>query len=225
MALRACARVAANRKTAKLKGKPVKRFAPTSMDCNNDLFTFNDKEWQVSLATVQGTEKVKLNAGHYQRGTLKGRQPTSAQLCKHRDRNVYLHIQLKTEAPESDQSSQSSNVIGVDFGRRDIAVMSEGEKWDGQDIQQVRDRLSRVRASLQAKCSKGTRLTRRRARQSLQQLSGKERRYQQWLNGANLIKRLGLSLNQPRGSEILSCSLSEHILRATESSRLERVSA
>ncbi len=78
MALRACARVAANRKT--VKGKPVKRFAPTSMDCGSDLFSFKEKEWQVSLATVQGTEKVKLNAGHYQRGTLKGRQPTSAQL-------------------------------------------------------------------------------------------------------------------------------------------------
>jgi hypothetical protein len=69
---------------------------------------------------------VKLDAGHYQRGTLKGRQPTSAQLCKH---------------------------------------------------------------------------------------------------GANLIKRLGLSLNQLGGAEKLSCSLSEHILRATESSRLEHVSA
>ncbi len=45
------------------------------------------------------------------------------------------------------------------------------------------------------------------------------------LNGANLIKRLGLSLNQLGGSEILPCSLSEPILRATESSRLERVSA
>lgn len=30
MAVRACARVGANRKTAKLKGKPVKKFAPTS---------------------------------------------------------------------------------------------------------------------------------------------------------------------------------------------------
>jgi len=258
-------------------------------------------------------------------------------LCKHRDGNVYLHIQLKTEAPESDQSSQSSNVIGVDFGHRDIAVTSEVEKWDGQDIQQVRDRLSKVRASLQAKRSKGTRSTRRRARQSLQRLSGKNRRYQQWLNhqiskaivqranalnaviavedltgirectnklprnkterrsssgwaffqlrlfiaykalqagvqvlavnpvytsqichqclhihpvqgksyrsgkgftcghcgwqgeadlnGANLIKRLGLSLNQLGGAEKLSCSLSEHILRATETSRLEHVSA
>ena len=179
MAVRACARVAANRKTAKLKGKPVKKFAPISMDCDKDLFTFREKDWQVSLATVQGREKVKLNAGNYQRGKLKGCKPTSAQLCKHRDGSFYLHIQLKDEAPEP---VRSSNVIGIDFGRRDIAVTSEGEKWDGKDIQQVRDRFSKVRASLQQKASKGTRSTRRRARQILQRLSGRERRYQQWLN-------------------------------------------
>ncbi|MCY7277633.1 MAG: transposase [Phormidesmis sp. CAN_BIN44] len=86
---------------------------------------------------------------------------------------------MKEEAPEP---IKSSNVIGVDFGRRDIAVTSEGEKWNGQDIQKVRDRFSRVRASLQSKSTKGTRSTRRRARQILQRLSGRERRYQQWLN-------------------------------------------
>jgi len=107
MAVRACARVAANRKTAKLKGKPVKKFAPTSMDCDKDLFTFREKDWQVSLATVQGREKVKLSAGNYQRGKLKGCRPTSAQLCKHRDGNFYLHIQLKHEALEPVKSSGS----------------------------------------------------------------------------------------------------------------------
>lgn len=179
MAVRACARVAANRKTAKQKGRPVKRFSPTSMDCDKDLFTFREKDWQVSLATVQGRERVKLNVGNYQRGKLKGARPTSAQLCKHRDGNFYLHIQLKDEAPEP---TKFSHVIGVDFGRRDIAATSEGKKWDGQDIQQVRDRFSKVRASLQRKASKGTRSTRRRVRQILQRLSGRERRYQQWLN-------------------------------------------
>lgn len=179
MAVRACARVAANRKTAEQKGKPVKRFAPTSMDCDKDLFTFKEKDWQVSLATVQGRARIALNAGNYQRGKLKGTKPTSAQLCKHRDGSFYLHIQLKGEAPEP---TQSSTVIGVDFGRRDIAVTSGGEKWDGQDIQQVRDQYSRVRASLQHKAAKGTRSTRRRARQVLQRLSGRERRYQQWMN-------------------------------------------
>ncbi|WP_261263388.1 RNA-guided endonuclease InsQ/TnpB family protein [Laspinema olomoucense] len=62
------------------------------------------------------------------------------------------------------------------------ACTSKGEKFSGQQITQTRDRYSRVRASLQHKASKGTRSTRRRARQILQRLSGRERRFQTGLN-------------------------------------------
>ncbi len=179
MAVRACARVAANRKVAKQKGKPVKRFAPSSMDCDKDLFRFREQDSTVSLATIHGRERIELNAGNYQRGKLKGRNPTSAQLCKHRDGQFYLHIQIKDDAPDSPVTDK---VIGIDLGRRDIAVTSEGEKWDGTGIQQVRDKFSKVRASLQKKAPKGTRTTRRRCRGILKRLSGRERRYQQWLN-------------------------------------------
>ncbi len=40
----------------------------------------------------------------------------------------------------------SENVIGVDFGRRDIAVTSTGKSWSGKHIQKTRDKYSRVRA-------------------------------------------------------------------------------
>jgi putative transposase len=179
MAVRACARVAANRKVAFAKGKPVKRFAPTSMDCDKDLFRFREHDWTVSLATIHGREPVELKAGNYQTGKLKGRNPTSAQLCKHRDGQFYLHIQIKDDAPDSPVTDK---VIGIDIGRRDIAVTSQGQKWDGKHIQSVRDQFSLVRASLQNKAPKGTRTTRRRCREVLRRLSGRERRYQQWLN-------------------------------------------
>ena len=52
MAVRACARVAANRKVAKLKGKPVKGFAPTSIDCDKDLFRFKEHDWTASLSSL-----------------------------------------------------------------------------------------------------------------------------------------------------------------------------
>ncbi|HEY9604335.1 MAG TPA: transposase [Allocoleopsis sp.] len=179
MAVRACARVAANRKVAKQKGKPVKGFAPTSIDCDKDLFRFKEHDWTISLATIHGREQIELKVGNYQRGKLKGRNPTSAQLCKHRDSQFYLHIQIKDDAPDSPDTDR---VIGIDLGRRDIAVTSEGEKWDGKHIQSVRDKLFRVRASVQKKAPKGTRTTRHRCREVLRRLSGRERRYQQWLN-------------------------------------------
>ena len=154
LAVRACARVGANRLTAKQKGAcrkalarsprqklhaPVKTFKPTSTDYDARIFAFREKDWTVSLTTVGGREHIKLDAGNYQRGKLKGKTPTSAQLCKHRDGKYYIHIQLKDETPEP---VKSTNVIGVDFGRRDIAVTSNRDKWDAGQLTETRDRYS-----------------------------------------------------------------------------------
>ncbi len=70
----------------------------------------------------------------------------------------------------------------MDLGRTDIAHTSEGDHWNGQQLSRVRERYSRLRAVLQRKASKGTRSSRRRCRQLLQRLSGKERRFQAWVN-------------------------------------------
>ena len=177
--VRACARVAANRLTAKQKGKRVKYIKPTSFDCDARTFRFIEENWIVSISTTGKRLTVPIRASNYHRGKLKGQQPTSAQVCLHRDGDWYVHIQLKSEAPKT---QNTSNVIGVDFGRRDIAVTNTGQSWSGKEIQKTRDKYSRVRASLQRKASQGTRSTRRRARQVLQRLSGRERRYQTWLN-------------------------------------------
>ena len=179
LAVRACARVGANRKTAKHKNKPVKDFKPTSADYDARIFAFREKDWTVSVTLVGGREHIPIVVGNYQKGKLKGKKPTSAQLCKHRDGNYYLHIQIKDDIPEP---IDSDNVIGVDFGRTDLAVTSDGKKWSGKEIREARDKYSRVRASLQKRASKGTRSRRRRCRQLLKRLSGKERRFQRHVN-------------------------------------------
>ena len=84
LAVRACVRVGANRKIAKQKNKPVKEFKPTSADYDARIFAFREKDWTVSLTLVGGTEHITIVPGNYQKGKLKGRKPTSAQLCKHR---------------------------------------------------------------------------------------------------------------------------------------------
>jgi IS605 OrfB family transposase len=177
--VRACARVGANRLTAKQKDKKVKSFKPTSFDCDARTFRFIESDWTVSISTTGKRLVVPLRASNYHRGKLTGQNPTSAQVCLHRDGCWYVHIQLKSETPKT---GKTDNVIGVDFGRRDIAVTSTGQSWSGKKIQRTRDKYSRVRASLQKKASQGTRSSRRRARQILKRLSGRERRYQAWLN-------------------------------------------
>jgi IS605 OrfB family transposase len=188
-AVRVCARVGANRKSAKSKGETVKSFSPTSADYDARIFDFREKDQTVSLTLLEGRERVPVVLANYQAGKLKGRKPTSAQLCKHGDGQFYMHIQITNEAPDP---TDSDKVIGVDLGRRDIAVTSEGDKWDGKQVADKRDKFARVRASLQREASKGTRSTRRRARQILKRLSGRERRYQSWLNH-NISKVIVLS--------------------------------
>lgn len=177
--VRACARVGANRLTAKQKGKKVKSFKPTSFDCDARTFRFVESNWTVSISTTGKRLTVPLRASNYHRGKLAGQNATSAQVCLHKDGCWYVHIQLKLESPKT---IKATNVIGVDLGRRDIAVTSTGKSWSGKEIQKTRDKYSLVRAYLQKKASQGTRSTRRRARQILKRLSGRERRYQTWLN-------------------------------------------
>jgi IS605 OrfB family transposase len=179
LAVRACARVGANRKTAKQKKRPVKAFKPTSADYDARIFAFREKDWSVSLTLIGGREHIPLVTSNYQIGKLKGSKPTSAQLCQHKDGNYYIHIQLKDEVPKP---IQVDNVIGVDFGRTDIAVTSSNKKWSGREIRDVRDKYSKQRANLQKKASKGTRSSRRRCRALLKRLSGKEKRFQRHIN-------------------------------------------
>lgn len=179
LAIRAINRVSSNRKTAKRMNKPVRKFLPTSADYDARIFSFREKDWSVSLTLVGGRERFLVDVGSYQKGKLSGLTPTSATLVKHQNGSYSVNIQVKNDAPNL-QNSQG--VIGVDLGRRDVAVTSEGESFSGEQITKIRDRYSRVRASIQKKASEGTRSTRRRARRILQRLSGRERRFQSWVN-------------------------------------------
>lgn len=184
--VRACARVAANRLTAKHKGKKIKSFKPTSFDCDARTFQFFEKDWTVSISTTGKRVRCLIRASNYHRGKLARQTPTSAQICQHRDGEWYAHIQVKNDVPSP---IKAKNVIGVDFGRREIAKTSTDKGWDGKAINQVRDKYSRTRSSLQKKATQGTRTTRRRCRNILKRLSGRERRFQQWLNH-NISKQI-----------------------------------
>jgi IS605 OrfB family transposase len=70
----------------------------------------------------------------------------------------------------------------VDLGITDIAVTSEGQKFGGKTIKQIKIHYASMRAVLQQKAVKGTRSSRRRCRELQQRLSGKESRYQRQIN-------------------------------------------
>jgi putative transposase len=179
LAIHAIRRVSGNRKTAKKDGKPVTGFTPTSVTYDARIFSFREKDWTVSLTTTSGRKRFALAIGNYQIGLLKGQNPKTATLCKRKDGSYYLNIQLEsqpTDPPPSDE------ILGCDLGRTDIAVTSEGDKFSGKEITKVRNHYAKLRASIQQKASKGTRSLRRRCRELLKRLSGKEKRFQSWVN-------------------------------------------
>jgi putative transposase len=179
LAIHAIRRVSGNRKTAKSKGEKVKEFRPTSATYDVRTFSFREKDWTVSLTTLSGRERFKLHIGNFQRGKLKGQAPKTATLTKNKQGEFYLNIQLESHP---DLPEETDKMLGVDLGRTDIAVTSEGESFSGKQVTAVRDHNSDLRAKLQQKASKGTRSTRRRVRRLLQRLSGKEQRFQKHVN-------------------------------------------
>jgi len=174
-----CRRLAGARKVAQQKNRPVKAFKGGFATYDARIFSFREKDWTVSLTTVEGRERFELAIGRYQRERLAGSNPKSATLVKRKDGSYSIQICVEAE-PSPPQ--RTGRVLGVDLGRTDIAHTSEGDNWNGQQLNRIRDHYSKLRAALQRKASKGTRSSRRRCRQLLQRLSGKERRFQTWVN-------------------------------------------
>ena len=179
LAIHAIRRVSGNRKTAKKDGKPVGNFAPTSATYDARTFSLREKDWVASLTTIEGRERFPLAIGNYQLGLLKGQKPKTATLCKRKDGSYYLNIQLESTPPEPEKASK---VLGCDLGRTDIVVTSDGDKFSGKEITKVRNHYAKLRANIQRKATKGTRSTRRRCRELLKRLSGKEKRFQALVN-------------------------------------------
>jgi putative transposase len=175
LAQQVCRRLAGARKVARQKNRPVKAFKGGFATYDARIFSFREKDWTVSLTTVEGRERFELAIGRYQREQLAGSNPKSATLVKRRDGSYYIQICVEKNPPKQQDTDR---VIGVDLGRTDIAHTSEGDNWNGQQLNRVRDHYSKLRAALQRKASKGTRSSRRRCRELLQRLSGKERRFQ-----------------------------------------------
>jgi len=176
LAIRAIARVCA---ALKVKSKAHSTFDPTSVDYDQRIFSFREWDWTFSLTLLHSRARLETVLGERQKSRLRGQRPTSATLIKRRDGTFFLHVQLHGTAPIP---RETTDVLGVDLGRRDIAHTSDGQDWSGQELTAVRDRYSRLRAALQKKASKGTRSTRRRCRELLARLSGREARFQRHTN-------------------------------------------
>ncbi|MEP0781223.1 RNA-guided endonuclease TnpB family protein, partial [Microcoleus sp. ZQ-A2] len=152
--------------------KQIHKFRPTSINLDVRTFQYIEELQTVGITLMCGRVKFKLSIGNYQLALLKGQSPTAATLnkTKHGDYYINICVDLLT-----DPTGKTPKVIGVDLGRRDIATTSTGKSWSGKQIQATRDRYSKVRSNVQSKRT-------RNSRRLLRRLSGREQRFQKWLN-------------------------------------------
>jgi IS605 OrfB family transposase len=165
--------------------KQVHKFRPTSINLDVRTFQYIEDLQTVGVTLMCGRVKFKLSIGNYQLALLKGQSPTAATLNKTKHGDYYINICV--DLPTS-PTGKTPKVIGVDLGRRDIATTSTGESWNGKQIQATRDRYGKVRANVQSKRT-------RSSKRLLRRLSGREQRFQKWLNH-NISKQLVQSARQ-----------------------------
>jgi putative transposase len=175
LAIRAIARVAPRLSKTRTRNST---FRPTSADYDARIFRFIEANEGASLTLLHGRVRFPLKIGAFQREALAGQDPTSATLSKQR-KGYFLNIQIKEPAPEP---METAGTLGVDLGIKNIATLSDGTSFGGETLNAYRRKRHKVRRALQSKADTGTKSTRRNARRVLKRLSGKERRYQSWVN-------------------------------------------
>jgi putative transposase len=169
LTIRAIARVCA---ALKIPAKIHSAFKPSSIDYDARIFSFREWDWTFSLTLLDSRERLEAKLGDWQRQALKGTKPTSAVLVKKRDGRYFLHVQISKETPAV---QEPDGFLGVDLGRRRVAVDSDGQIYESTEIKRVRQHYLKVRRSAQSKGTRG-------AHALLKRLSGREHRHASHIN-------------------------------------------
>lgn len=207
LAIRAIARVA---ESSKRKLRKVRKFKPTSVSYDQRIFSYIPAKEIVSLSTVRGRIKIPLILGNYQRHLLEGQKPTSATVVyrkSKRQKDFYINIVLSNSVP----SPMGTNPVGIDLGINNIATTSNGIRFSGKKAMHIRKHYADLRASLQAKGTKG-------AKKLLRRLSGKESRIIRNLNHI-ISKRIVEEVNP---DNILVMEDLKHIRKRTKVRKKQR---
>lgn len=159
--------------------KQIHKFRPTSISLDARTFKYIEDKQQVGITLKNKRVNFDLKIGGYQIALLREQTPTSATLSKTRQGDYYINVVV--EVPTQPRN-QTPKVLGVDVGLRDIASTNTGKSWDGKQLRETRVRFARVRASVQSKRTKSS-------KRLLKRLSGRERRFQKWVNH-NISKQL-----------------------------------
>lgn len=120
---------------------------------------------QVSITTLEGRQLYNLNICAYFRGRT-DRVQGQVDLV-YRKGKFFLYATC--DMPE-DTPLEPDDVLGVDLGQKNIAVDNTGTVFSNEKVEQVRQRLHKLRGDLQSRNTKS-------AKRKLKQVSGHEARF------------------------------------------------
>lgn len=148
----------------KLDQKIERRFAKHGA-INYDSRILSYGENRVSIWTVNGRKKILYSAGQRQKQLLKNQRGES-DLIFHRGKWFLSATCDITDPPVA----VVDDFLGIDLGIVQIATDSDGDKFDGSMLNNVRYRLHKLRSKLQKADSKS-------AKRHLKKLRGKSSRF------------------------------------------------
>jgi putative transposase len=155
---------------------------------------------RVSLLTLEGRTIVPVVMGKYQSERFSGKHG-QCDLVKRKDGKWFLLVTVKKPdlAP-----APATDFIGVDFGVVNLAVDSDGEMHQGDDVERARQHYGKVKRSLQRKATKQKRGGKRplNAKRKLKALSGRERRFKANTNHTIAKKIVAKATDTGRGIAI-----------------------
>ena len=125
---------------------------------------------KVSILTLQGRQIIPIRIGAYQEARI-NRVVKQADLIL---RKGVFYLAVTVDAPEA-TPDDPIGAIGVDLGIVHLAVDSDGEFYSGQEVDKVREKTDKLKASLQSKGTKS-------AKRHLRELSGREANFRKNTN-------------------------------------------
>jgi predicted transposase len=140
MAIRCIAQVCEAYSRDKSIRPRFRKYASVPYDQRLMVFKGVDR---VSLLTIEGRTLVPVIMGKYQSERFSGKRGQS-DLVKRKDGKWFL---LVTVEPPDGEPIASTDFIGVDFGVVNLAVDSDGELYQGDDVERTRQHSKSLKAS------------------------------------------------------------------------------
>jgi IS605 OrfB family transposase len=155
----------------KLDRKTERKFKSTGSIAYDDrIMSWRIPKSRVSIWTTFGRIRIPFVCGDRQRNLLLSRKGETDLI--YRKGTFYLSATCEADAP---LKTDTTCVLGIDLGIKNIAVDSDGTIHSSGKVNSVRHRHRRLRTKLQ---EKGT----RSAKRKLKKLSGKESRFARDVN-------------------------------------------